>query len=329
MCHADYCAGALQTIDLNERATQVIILSNTRELAKQTAEAVSRLGHYMAVTSVACTGGSSARADEEKLRRGVQVVSGTPGRVLDMLRRGALRPDRVASMIVDEADEMLSGGERGFREQVYDVFQMLRSSVHVALFSATMPAEVLELSERFMREPVRILVKREAVTLDGIKQFYINVEHEHFKLDTLLDLYSKLSVTQAIIFANTRRRVEWLTQSLNEQDFTCSAMHADLTSAERHETIEAFRCGGSRILISTDVLARGIDVQQVSLVINFNLPTNKEAYIHRIGRSGRCGRKGVGINLITLDDVRALREIEQFYATQINELPSNFADHLI
>lgn len=324
-----FTIGVLQTIDLNDRSTQVIVLSNTRELAKQTADVVDRLGSYMGTTSMACVGGSSTRLDMDKLRGGVQIVSGTPGRVVDMIKRGALWPHRVHYLIIDEADEMLSGGERGergFKDQVYDIFQLLPSTVQVALFSATMPAAVLELTEKFMRDPVRILVKREAVTLDGIKQYYVNCERDQFKLDTLVDLYSNLTITQAIIFVNTRRRVEFLAHQLNAQDFSCSAMHADLTPEERNQTIEAFRSGGNRVLISTDVLARGIDVQQVSLVINFDLPTNKESYIHRIGRSGRCGRKGVGINLITLDDVRTLREIEQFYATSIDEMPANVSD---
>jgi len=276
---------------VRDRATQVIILSNTRELAKQTAAIVESIGSYMGITSMACVGGGSARKDMELLRSGVQVVSGTPGRVLDMLRRGALYQEHVHYLIIDEADEMLSGGDCGFKDQVYDLFQLLPPSVQVALFSATMPEEVLELSEKFLREPVRILVKKEAVTLDGIKQFYINCEQDHFKLETLLDLYSRISVTQAIIFANTRRRVEWLASSLMAQDFTCSAMHADLTAEERAETIAAFRSGGNRVLISTDVLARGIDVQQVSLVINFDLPRRRSrTSIASAGPDAAAGR---------------------------------------
>jgi len=266
----------------------------------------------------------------DRLRRGVQVVIGTPGRVMDMIRRGALRTERVHYLIIDEADEMLKEklGEGGFKDQVHDIFDTLPSSVAVGLFSATMPDSVLELADKFMRDPVRILVKREAVTLAGIKQFYVNCERDDFKLEVLLDLYETVTITQAIIFANSRRRVEWLASALNAQDFSCSAMHADLDHFERQATMKEFKSGATRILISTDVLARGIDVQQVSLVINFDLPKDKENYIHRIGRSGRCGRKGVGINLISSEDVRALREIEQFYATQIDEMPQNVAEYI-
>merc|ERR1711879_807487 len=172
---------------------------------------------------------------------------------------------------------------------IYDVFQKLPPSVHVGLFSATMPADVLELTSKFMRDPIRILVKRDELTLDGIKQFYVMVEREEWKLDTLCDLYETLTITQAMIFRE-------------------------------------FRSGSSRVLITTDVLARGIDVQQVSLVINYDLPTNRENYIHRIGRGGRFGRKGVAINFVTDEDKRALQDIEKFYNTQIDEMPMNVAD---
>jgi translation initiation factor 4A len=225
--------------------------------------------------------------------------------------------------MLDEADEMLS---RGFKDQIYDVFKFMPETVQVALFSATMPLEVLEVSKRFMRDPVRILVKRNELTLEGIKQFYIAVEREEWKLDTLCDLYETLTITQAIIYVNTRRKVDWLTDKLSERDFTVSAMHGDMEQKERDIIMREFRSGSSRVLITTDLLARGIDVQQVSLVINFDLPINRENYIHRIGRSGRFGRKGVAINFLTTGDVRYLRDIEQFYNTQVDEMPMNVAD---
>jgi translation initiation factor 4A len=225
--------------------------------------------------------------------------------------------------MLDEADEMLS---RGFKDQIYDVFKFMPETVQVALFSATMPLEVLEVSKRFMRDPVRILVKRNELTLEGIKQFYIDVEREEWKLDTLCDLYETLTITQAIIYVNTRQKVDWLTDKLSERDFTVSAMHGDMEQKERDIIMREFRSGSSRVLITTDLLARGIDVQQVSLVINFDLPINRENYIHRIGRSGRFGRKGVAINFLTTGDVRYLRDIEQFYNTQVDEMPMNVAD---
>lgn len=191
-----------------------------------------------------------------------------------------------------------------------------------------MPQEILEISQRFMRDPVRILVKRDELTLEGIKQFYIAVEEERWKLETLCDLYETLTITQAIIYCNTRRKVDWLTDQMAAKDFTVSSMHGDMTGQERKMIMKEFRSGSSRVLITTDLLARGIDVQQVSLVINYDMPGNRENYIHRIGRSGRFGRKGVSINFVTEEDVRAMREIEQFYNTQIDEMPMNVADLL-
>jgi translation initiation factor 4A len=279
----------------------------------------------MKVTSHACVGGTSVREDLRLLSRGVQIVVGTPGRVGDMIRRGALSCKHVSQFILDEADEMLS---RGFRDQIYDVFQALESDVQVCLFSATMPDEVLEISSRFMRDPIQILVKKEQVTLEGIKQFFVQVEKEGWKFETLCDLYETLTITQAIIYCNTRRKVDWLTDQMNAKDFTVSSMHGDMGAPEREVIMKEFRSGSSRVLITTDLLARGIDVQQVSLVINYDLPANRENYIHRIGRSGRFGRKGVAINFVTQDDVRTLREIESFYNTKIEEMPMDVADLL-
>lgn len=188
-----------------------------------------------------------------------------------------------------------------------------------------MPQDVLEVTTKFMRDPVRILVKKAELTLEGIKQFYIAVEKEDWKLDTLSDLYETVTITQAVIFCNTRKKVDWLTDKLTARDFTVSAMHGDMDQAQRDLIMKEFRSGSSRVLIATDLLARGIDVQQVSLVINYDLPANRENYIHRIGRGGRFGRKGVAINFVTADDVRMMREIEQFYSTQIEEMPMNVA----
>merc|ERR1712189_88736 len=164
------------------------------------------------------------------------------------------------------------------------------------------------------------------LTLEGIKQFYINVDKEDWKLETLCDLYDTLSITQAVIFLNTRRKVDWLTEMMTKKDFTVSALHGDMDQKERDLIMREFRSGSSLVLITTDLLSRGIDVQQVSLVINYDLPTNRESYIHRIGRSGRFGRKGVAINFVTNDDIRLMRDIETFYNTEISEMPMNVAD---
>jgi len=242
-----------------------------------------------------------------------------------MIKRNELNLASVKLFVLDEADEMLS---RGFKDQIYDVFQFLPKNVQVCLFSATMPDEILEMTNRFMRAPVRILVKRDELTLEGIKQFFVSIDKEDWKLDTLCDLYETLTITQAIIYCNTRRKVDWLTEHMTQRDFTVSSMHGDMSGAERELIMREFRSGSSRVLITTDLLARGIDIQQVSLVINYDLPANRENYIHRIGRSGRFGRKGVAINFITAEDVRTMREIETFYNTKIEEMPLHVADLL-
>jgi len=320
---ATFAVSLLQKVDLSLRECQALVLAPTRELAQQIQKVIIALGDYMQIQCHACVGGTAVREDIYKLQSGVHIVVGTPGRVFDMVNRRALRMDNVRQFVLDEADEMLS---RGFKDQIYDVFRFLPEKVQVALFSATMPSEVLEVTHRFMREPVRILVKKDELTLEGIKQFYIAVEREEWKLDTLCDLYETLTITQAIIYCNTRRKVDWLTEKMQSRDFTVSAMHGDMDQRERDLIMREFRSGSSRVLITTDLLARGIDVQQVSLVINYDLPTNRENYIHRIGRSGRFGRKGVAINFLTSGDVRFLRDIEQYYNTTIEEMPMNVAD---
>merc|ERR1712010_144776 len=292
---------SLQTLDTKLREVQVLVLSPTRELAGQIEKTVKTLGDYMNVVSHCCIGGKSIGEDIRKLDNGVHLVSGTPGRVFDMIKRRNLRTRSIKMFVLDEADEMLS---QGFKEQIYDVYRYLPPATQVVLVSATLPHEVLEMTTKFMTDPVRVLVKRDELTLEGIKQFFVAVEKEEWKFDTLCDLYDTLTITQAVIFCNTKRKVDWLTAKMREANFTVSAMHGDMRQVERDAIMKEFRAGGSRVLIATDVWGRGIDVQQVSLVINYDLPNNRELYIHRIGRSGRFGRKGVAINFVKNDDIR-------------------------
>ena len=286
----------MQRIDINVSDCQALVLAPTRELATQIVRVITSLGDFLNVKVHACVGGTAVREDVRTLQEGVHAVVGTPGRVYDMIQRRALKTDSVQLFVLDEADEMLS---RGFKEQIYDVFRYMPETVQCTIFSATMPLDVLEVTSKFMRDPIRILVKKDELTLEGIKQFYIAITREEWKLETLCDLYSTLTITQAIIYCNTRRKVDWLTEQMQARDFTVSSMHGDMDQRERDLIMREFRSGSSRVLITTDLLARGIDVQQVSLVINYDLPTNRENYIHRIGRSGRFGRKGVSINFIT------------------------------
>ncbi|ADV20848.1 ATP-dependent RNA helicase FAL1 [Cryptococcus gattii Ru294] len=320
---ATFSISMLQSIDTNLRETQALVLSPTRELAVQIQTVVLALGDYMNVSCHACIGGTSVGEDIRKLEAGQQVVSGTPGRVFDMIRRRNLRTKDIKMLILDESDELLN---KGFKDQIYDIYRYLPPATQVVVVSATLPHDVLEMTTKFMTDPVRILVKRDELTLEGIKQFFVAVEKEDWKFDTLCDLYDTLTITQAVIFCNTRRKVDWLTEKMREANFTVSSMHGEMVQKERDAIMAEFRGGQSRVLITTDVWARGIDVQQVSLVINYDLPTSRENYLHRIGRSGRFGRKGVAINFVTVDDVRILRDIEQYYSTQIDEMPMNVAE---
>ncbi|KAL3316971.1 Eukaryotic initiation factor 4A-III [Cichlidogyrus casuarinus] len=320
---ATLAMSVLQTIDIQVRETQALILSPTRELAAQIQKVILAIGDYLNVQCHACYGGTNIGEDIRKLDYGQHVVSGTPGRVFDMIRRRSLRTRAIKLLILDEADEML---DKGFKEQIYDVYRYLPPKTQVVLLSATMPHEILEMTSKFMSNPVRILVKRDELTLEGIKQFFVAVEREEWKFETLCDLYDSLTVTQSVVFCNTKSKVQWLTEKMKSSNFTVVSMHGDMEQADREEIMQQFRSGEHRVLITTDLWARGIDVQQVSLVINYDLPNNRELYIHRIGRSGRFGRKGVAINFVKSEDVRILRDIEQYYSTQIDEMPMNVSD---
>jgi ATP-dependent RNA helicase len=303
---AVFSIGILGSLDLKSNDCQALVLSPTRELAEQSQKVILALGDYVSVRCHACVGGKSVGEDIRRLEHGVHAVSGTPGRVFDMINRKALRTRGIKMLVLDEADEMLN---RGFKDQIYDIYRYLPPATQVVLVSATLPQEILDMTSKFMNNPVRVLVKRDELTLEGIKQFFVAVEKEEWKFDTLCDLYDTLTITQAVIFCNTKRKVDWLTEKMREAHFTVSSMHGDMPQKERDAIMTEFRSGATRVLITTDIWGRGIDVQQVSLVINYDLPNNRELYIHRIGRGGRFGRKGVAINFVTTEDVRVLRDV--------------------
>ncbi|KAH8984218.1 DEAD-domain-containing protein [Lactarius akahatsu] len=320
---ATFSIAMLQSIDVTVRETQALVLSPTHELATQIQSVVLSLGDYMNVQCHACVGGASIGEDIRKPEYGQHIVSGTPGCVFDMIRRRLLRTRNIKMLILDEADELLN---KGFKDQIYDVYRYLPPATQAVLLSATLPYDVLEMTTKFMTDPIRILVKRDELTLEGIKQFFVAVEKEDWKFDTLCDLYDALTIAQVVILCNTLRKVDWLTEKMRAADFTVSSTHGEMPQNERDAIMAEFRGGTSRALITTDVWAGGIDVQQVSLVINYDFPANRENYIHRIGRSGLFGRKGVAINFVTVDDIRILRDVAMFYSTQIDEMPVNVAE---
>ena len=329
-----FCIGSMSRIDPALKAPQVLVLTPTRELAQQIENVAKGLSHNMGLSVYCAVGGTELHHDLRALDKGAQFIIGTPGRIYDLMNRKAitgggpaLPRTNIKVLILDEADQML---EDKFHEQVMCILDMgFPANTQVALFSATMPTEVVEVADRLLRDPVKILIPPEEVTLEGIKQYSVELPREEWKIEALLDIYSQLNINQAMIYCNKRQRVEWLADKLSSQGFPISFIHGEMEVGDRKRRMQQFRNGDVRVLISTDLLARGIDVQQVSLVLNYELPTNMENYIHRIGRSGRFGRKGVAINLIGPDEVRMLKEIEKHYSTQITALPDDVSKLLI
>ena len=323
---ATFSIGSLQRIDPN-KGTQSIIISHTRELAEQIHTVISSIGQYLNYSIMKLSGGTSVNQNMDDLRRNKpHIIIATPGRLLDMLNKRLIDYRDLKVIVIDEADELLSSG---FVNQIHDIFRYFREiDVNVALFSATMPNEFFEITKKIMKNPKKILVKKDQLTLEGIKQFYVNVERNEYKFDVLCDLYDVISVAQSIIYCNSKRMVNDIAYKLRNKNFTVASIHSDMLQNERNQIIKDFRNGETRILLSTDLLSRGIDVQQVSIVINYDIPFSIDNYIHRIGRSGRFGRKGVAINLITFTDISKLHDIEKYYSTQIEELPEKFTDFI-
>ena len=320
-----FVIGALQKLKIDEKTSQIIIISPTRELSRQTMAVVEEISKYMDITYQEVVGGTDVYKCREGLDKSPQIIIGTPGRILDMINKNNLFTNNISTLIFDEADEILS---YGFKETIYNIVTRIPKNTQICLFSATMPEEVLELTKSFMDNPEHILVKKEALTLEGIQQFYINIRINDWKYEILTDLYDTISISQCIIYFNSKNKLMDIYKRLIDENFPVSFIHGELTSEQRKETMSNFKSGKTRILLSTDLLSRGIDIQQLSLVINFDLPRSKETYIHRIGRSGRYGRKGVAINLTTDRDEGYLKELQEFYNTEINEMPANIAEIL-
>lgn len=319
---AAFTIGALSQIDLSSNTSQVLILSPTHELTRQIATVINGIGSMMSGLRVKIlVGGSSIDEDAESLKIDIpHIIVGCPGRVHDMMRRNYVDGHSFKLFIMDEADEMLSSG---FKEQVYNIFQFFNRNIQVALFSATLPTHIYSITNKFMRNPVKISVTPDKLTLEGIKQYYIAINDDRDKYDNLKKLYSFITLSQCIIYSNSVKRVIDLYEAMKEDQFPVCAIHSSMDKVERDLAFTEFRTGKARVLISSNVTARGIDIQQVSTVINFDIPKDVHTYIHRIGRSGRWGRKGTAINFITRRDISKIKEIEQYYNTQIEELPSN------
>jgi len=317
---AAFSIGMLHRIDSKEKLIQSVILTHTRELAFQIKNVITELGKWMNINICLTIGGTSVKNNIDQLNNNPHIVIGTPGRTLDMINKKALNTRYLRVFIIDEADEMLSNV---FLNQIYDIFRFLPSDIQVGLFSATMNNEFFRMSKCFMKDPIRLLVKNNDLTLEGIRQYYINVGKHDFKFETLCDLYDTFSVSQSIIYCNSKKNLCILKDKLNKNNFSIGFMYGEMKQDDRNKIMDDFRKGSFRIMICTDLLCRGIDIQQVSIVINYDMPITIENYIHRIGRSGRFGRKGTAINFVTANDSKRISEIESYYSTEIEELPSN------
>jgi len=326
-----FSISSLTIADPKIQSPQVLMLSPVKDLSMQTHKIIKMLGQYTGVKAALLIGSGVGKGEGRFREREdlpepdyrSQIIVGTPGRVFESLRRKKMNLKSLKLFILDEADEMLS---KGFKEQVQNIFSFLPDECQIALFSATMPIEILQMTKEFMRNPVKILVKAEDLTLEGIRQFFVSVDTEEQKFEVLTDIYDTISVTQGIIFVNSKQKAIQLKELLEKRNYTVGMIHGGYNQYERNDILADFKMGKSRILIATDILSRGIDIQQISLVINYDVPYKVEPYIHRIGRSGRFGRKGVAINLVTMEDASNLKKIERYYDTIVEPLPMNFME---
>jgi hypothetical protein len=320
-----FSIGTLESIDTSLKHTQAIIIAPTHELARQITSVITTLGNFMeGLVIKTMLGGTSIQQDATELRENPpHIVVGCSGRIYDMIVRKHLKVSNVKMLVLDEADEMLS---KGFKDQIYNIFQNLNSQVQMVLFSATMPEEILKLTSKIMRNPVMITMKNEELNLECIKQFFIALQDDMSKYDTLKDLFSVISISQCIIYCNNVKRVIDLTNAMLKDGHSVCCIHSSMDKVERERVFTSFKVGSHRVMISSDITARGIDVQQVSTVINFDIPNCVHTYLHRIGRSGRWGRKGLAINFVTKRDIFSMKNIENHYKISIDELPANVKD---
>jgi translation initiation factor 4A len=320
---ATFTIGILQQIEIDsdQPVCQGIILSPTKELAEQTYDVVNAIGNNMGVKTHLCIGGKSVKNDQDVLKKGVHIMIGTPGRMYDLLNKNVIDNKKIKILIIDEADTML---DRGFKEQLYHILKSgLSDEMQICLFSATLSDETLDITNKFMVKPNQILVKKNDVPVEGIKQYYINMDKEEHKKEVLLDIYESIAINQSIIYCNSKQKVNWLFEQLKAEKFPVGEIHGELKIEEREAIMDDFRTSKFKVLITTDLLARGIDVQGVSIVVNFDVPSNRENYIHRIGRCGRYGRKGIAINFITPNDGKYIKDIETYYSIKMYPMPSD------
>ncbi|PRW59022.1 DEAD-box ATP-dependent RNA helicase 8 [Chlorella sorokiniana] len=313
---AAFCIPVLEKVDTSKNEVQALLLVPTRELALQTSQVAKELGKHMGVEVMVSTGGTSLRDDIVRLGATVHVVVATPGRILDLAQKGVAKLDKCGVCVMDEADKLLSPE---FQPVVEQLISFLPQNRQICLYSATFPVTVKQFKDKFLRKPY-IINLMEELTLKGVTQYYAFVE-ERQKVHCLNTLFAKLSINQSIIFCNSVNRVELLAKKITELGYSCFYIHAKMLQSHRNRVFHDFRNGNCRNLVSSDLFTRGIDIQAVNVVINFDFPKNSETYLHRVGRSGRFGHLGIAINLITYEDRFNLYKIEQELGTEIKPIP--------
>ena len=313
---AAFIIPCLEKVDTSKNHVQVLILVPTRELALQTSAIVKEIGKHMGVQCMVTTGGTTLREDIMRLYSTVHILVATPGRVLDLADKGVAKLGECSTVIMDEADKLLSPEFQPVLEQLIGHTAPKRQ---ICLFSATFPVTVKQFKDRHVPNPYEINLMEE-LTLKGITQFYAFVK-ERQKVHCLNTLFSKLDINQSIIFCNSVNRVELLAKKITELGFSCFYIHAKMQQSHRNRVFHEFRHGAVRHLVCSDLFTRGIDIQSVNVVINFDFPRNAETYLHRIGRSGRFGHLGLAINLITYEDRHNVFRIEQELGTEIKPIP--------
>ena len=320
---ATFVISTLSKIDTSLKEEQIIIIAPTRELATQIETVIGHIGAYMEnLRTRVVVGGTSIKQEVQEYNSKIpQMIVGCPGRILDLMHRNVINTTHLRAIVLDEADELLT---EEFRPQIQSIIESLNPSTQIILFSATLPTNTKELTKIFMRTPVEIFVKQEMLTLEGIQQYYVCINNDNEKYEVLTDLYSTINMSQCIIYCNSITRVTNLYTRLTADGFTVSKICGNMEKVDRERAMKDFRMGSSRILISSNITSRGIEIQQVGVVINYDIPNDVSNYLHRIGRSGRWGRKGIAINFVTRMDTKQMEFIEKYYSTEIKELPENF-----
>jgi len=310
----------LEKMNSKFREVQALVLTPTRELAIQVAEEITKIGKYREVRTVAIYGGQPIERQILALKRGVHIVVGTPGRLLDHLRRKTLRLNNLSFVVLDEADEML---DMGFIDDIETILKETPEQKQTLLFSATMPDEIQRLARKYLSNPQTISVSRDELTVPQIEQVFYEVK-ENNKLDGLCRVLDTSVIKLAIIFCRTKRGVDELVAGLDARGYEADGLHGDMTQAQRNKVMRKFRDGQVEILVATDVAARGLDIENVSHVINYDIPQDPESYVHRIGRTGRAGKSGIAVSFVVPKEFRQLRLIEKMINTRIRraKLPS-------